>query len=184
MALVKYAGTAVVKYPYAAADLYDDNPGVYFPDLKNETLASYNAANVVVTGAPEHNPITQAAEPSGCAWSTARQRWETTWAVRDLAADEISTKQKQLEASIVQATQDRLDSFARTRNYDGILSACTYATSAVEKFQVEGQYSVAARDATWAALYDIMAEVQAGTRPVPSGYEDIEADLPELAWPE
>jgi hypothetical protein len=89
-----------------------------------------------------------------------------------------------LQAEIVEATQKRLDDFARTRNYDGILSLCTYATSSVPKFQAEGQYGVNARDNTWATLYTILAEVEAGTRPMPTGYADIEADLPELTWPE
>jgi hypothetical protein len=91
---------------------------------------------------------------------------------------------EQIMAEIVEATQKRLDDFARTRNYDNILSACTYATSTVPKFQAEGQYCVNARDNTWAALYAILAEVQAGTRPMPSGYADIEPMLPVLEWPE
>lgn len=84
---------------------------------------------------------------------------------------------------IVNATQLRLDDFAKTRNYDGILSLCTYATSTVPKFQTEGQYGVTARDDTWAKLYEIMAEVEAGTRPMPEGYSDIEPELPLLKWP-
>lgn len=87
-------------------------------------------------------------------------------------------------SEIVTATQQRLDAFARTRNYDGILSLCTYATDTNPKFAAEGQYGVTARSATWATLYTILAEVEAGIRPVPSGYADIEPDLPALAWPE
>lgn len=90
---------------------------------------------------------------------------------------------EEVQAAIVASVQNRLDAFARTRNYDGILSACTYATSAVPKFQSEGQYCVNARDATWARLYELLAEVQEGTRPMPSGYSDIEPELPTLAWP-
>ena len=90
----------------------------------------------------------------------------------------------QLLAQIVQATQTRLDAFAQGRNYDGILSACSYATSTVPKFQAEGQYCVQARDATWAALYAILAQVQAGERPLPQGYADLETELPILAWPD
>jgi hypothetical protein len=90
---------------------------------------------------------------------------------------------EELQAEIVEATQKRLDDFARTRNYDGILSACTYASSSVPKFAAEGQYCVDARDNTWATLYTILAEVQAGTRPVPGGFADIEPDLPVLVWP-
>lgn len=89
----------------------------------------------------------------------------------------------EIQAEVVKKTQERLDNFARTRNYDGILSACTYATSTVPKFQVEGQYCVVARDATWTKLYEILAEVQSGTRPLPSGYSDIESELPALVWP-
>jgi hypothetical protein len=88
-----------------------------------------------------------------------------------------------VQERIVQQTQQRLDAFARTRNYDGILSLCTYATSTVPKFQAEGQYGVTARDATWAKLYEMLAEVEAGTRPVPTGYADIEPELPVLQWP-
>lgn len=90
----------------------------------------------------------------------------------------------QLQADVVWRTQQRLDDFARTRNYDGILSLCTYATSSVPQFAAEGQYGVAARDATWAKLYQILGEVQAGTRPMPSGFADIEPSLPVLEWPE
>ncbi len=89
-----------------------------------------------------------------------------------------------LQAEIVSATQARLDAFARTRNYDGILSACTYATSPSPTFRAEGQYCVEMRDATWAALYALMANVMAGRRSPPTGFADVEADLPVLAWPQ
>ena len=89
-----------------------------------------------------------------------------------------------LQAQFTAAIQDRLDDFARTRNYDGILSACTYATSTVPKFAAEGQRAVELRDQTWAAAYGLLDEVLAGTRPMPSDLADIEADLPALEWPQ
>lgn len=88
-----------------------------------------------------------------------------------------------VQAGIVASTQLRLDAFARTRNYDGILSACTYATSSVPKFASEGQYAVQARDATWAALYGLLEEVQAGERPVPESFDGVAPLLPALEWP-
>jgi hypothetical protein len=90
---------------------------------------------------------------------------------------------EQIQAEILTATQRRLDEFARTRNYDGILSAATYATSTVERFAAEGQRAVEMRDQTWATLYQMLADVQAGTRPMPTAYGDIEPDLPSLEWP-
>ena len=88
-----------------------------------------------------------------------------------------------LPQSIADSTPARLAGFAATRGHGSILSACTYATSAVPKFKSEGQYCVDARDMTWAKLYEMLAEVQAGTRPVPTGYADIEPELPALEWP-
>lgn len=130
---------------------------------------------------PQYNPATHAVREAAPVGGV--QQWE----VYPLSAEEVEVNQaaaaQALQQSIVDATQRRLDDFARTRNYDGILSACTYATSAVSKFAAEGQYAVRARDATWAALYQFMADVQAGTQPVPTDFVDVEPLLPTLEWP-
>jgi hypothetical protein len=89
---------------------------------------------------------------------------------------------EEIKEEILAATQQRLDDFARTRNYDGIMSAATYSTSTVEQFAAEGHRAVELRDQTWATLYQMLAEVQAGTRPMPDGYGEIEPELPALAW--
>ena len=89
---------------------------------------------------------------------------------------------EQIIAAYTAAVQAHLDAFAQTRNYDGILSAATYASSTVPKFQAEGQYAVEARDAIWAMCYAILADVQGGQRAMPSQAELI-AELPALVWP-
>ena len=98
-----------------------------------------------------------------------------------IAADKAQ-KAEALTSSIVASTQSRLDAWAKTRNYDGILSLCTYATSTVSKFAAEGQAGVNARDATWERLYQILDDIKQGLRPVPSGYDEIEPELPVLTW--
>ena len=109
------------------------------------------------------------------------------WIVRDWNQQEIddyNLKQKNnLINYFVSETQKRLDNFAKTRNYDGILSACTYASDTNVKFSTEGQYCVEARSSTWSTLYQILNEVEAGTRPIPTLFSDIENDLPVLQWP-
>jgi hypothetical protein len=85
---------------------------------------------------------------------------------------------------VTKLTQERLDDFAKTRNYSGILSLCSYATGSNLKFKQEGEYGVLIREQTWAKLYEILAEIEAGTRPVPSGYSEIAHELPTLEWPE
>lgn len=88
------------------------------------------------------------------------------------------------QAQFTAAIQDRLDAWARARNYDGILSACTYATDPHAVFAAEGRRAVDLRSQTWAAGYRIMGEVLAGTRPMPADLADIEPELPVLRWPD
>lgn len=85
-------------------------------------------------------------------------------------------------AEYTNAVQHQLDAWAQTRNYDGILSLCTYATSSNPRFAVEGQRGVDVRDDTWADCYTIMADVQAGNRPPPS-VEQLLSELPVPTWP-
>ena len=94
---------------------------------------------------------------------------------------EPSLEEKQ--AAIVAAVQMYLDDFAKTRNYDNIFTAATYATSKNPAFAAEGQYAVEARDETWARCYQILNEVMTGQRPEPT-LEEIMAELPALAWPD
>lgn len=125
--------------------------------------------------------------------------WVENWVVRPMFSDIKNEKGKivttkaeqetqfllskleQLKISIVSQAQTRLDDFARTKGYDSIMSAATYATSTNAQFKIEGQRAVELRDATWGSLYSILVEVEAGTRTV-SSFADIESDLPILSW--
>lgn len=90
---------------------------------------------------------------------------------------------EQIIAQYTYGVQQHLDTFAQTRNYDGILSVASYSTSTVPKFAAEGQYAVEARDATWAKCYEIMAAVEAGSRPMPT-LDELLSELPKLVWPQ
>lgn len=85
-------------------------------------------------------------------------------------------------ADVQGAVQARLDEWARERHYDGILSACSYASSTMPRFAAEAAAAVAARDATWSACYVLLAEIQAGARPMPAALTDVLAELPTLTW--
>jgi hypothetical protein len=111
--------------------------------------------------------------PAGCT--------EITKEEADAIANPPPTAE-QIIAGFTAGVQQHLDTFARTRDYDGILSAATYATSAVPKFKTEGQYAVEARDATWAKCYEVLDAVQSGQRPMPT-LEELIAELPVLTWP-
>lgn len=111
--------------------------------------------------------------------------WRQQWQVVDLEGQELIDKQtaeaEKLKQEIIRATQKRLDDFARIRDYDSILSACTYAASTNATFAAEGQRAVRLRDDTWQALYNILGQIETQVRVV-NGYADVEGDLPALTW--
>lgn len=94
----------------------------------------------------------------------------------------IPPTEAEIVAALTRAVQNHLDTTARQRNYDGILSLCSYATSLDPTFKAEGQTGVEWRDACWRISYQIMAEVQAGTRAIPTA-EELVGSLPVMAWP-
>lgn len=101
-----------------------------------------------------------------------------------ILAQRAETHLQLLQNDIIERAQKRLDDFAKTRGYDGILSLCSYVSSPTPKFAAEGSYGIVIRDATWAKLYEILAEVTGGARQPPANFEEIELELPILLWPE
>lgn len=181
-ALIK--NSAVKRYPYTVTDLRRDNPDISFPDsLEDVLLQSFGVWRVQASQPPSYDEKRQTLVEGTPVFSVANQCWTQVWSVRPLTSDELAQKMQAIQDEVVNATQQRLDTFAQTRGYDNILSLCTYVLSPNAKFKAEGQYGVEARDATWSKLYKIFTDVQSGVRPLPNSYADIEADLPPLIWP-
>ena len=88
---------------------------------------------------------------------------------------------EEIKQALVDAVQRHLDATARTRNYDGILSLCSYATSTDPVFAAEGQAGVIWRDACWRYSYQVLADVQAELRTIPTPAELV-AELPVILW--
>ena len=79
--------------------------------------------------------------------------------------------------------QAHLDTAAQAAGYDNIYTAVSYADEpAVPKFAAEGQAFRAWRSLVWKTANAIRAEVEAGTRPVPTAAQLI-AELPTLTLP-
>ena len=196
---MNYINLETKQYPFIERDICNLNPNTSYSFPFNPEGYSV----VFPIPQPSYNPVTQIAvevQPV----LTSKGTWEQQWEIKskfqeytdeegvvhtveeqeqEALAKDAEAKAKAIAEGIVQQVQLRLDTFARTRNYDGILSACTYATSVNPKFKAECQYCVEARDNTWSVLYQILEEIQAGTRVPPSGYQDIEQELPVLSWP-
>lgn len=86
-----------------------------------------------------------------------------------------------IQEALTKAVQEYMDTTVQARGYDGIATACTYATSSDETFAHEGQCCVRWRDKVWRYCYNALDEVLAGERDIPTA-EELISELPELVW--
>lgn len=106
---------------------------------------------------------------------TANTPYELGWADY-VAPPPPPPTPEQIQQRLTFAVQMHLDTEARQRGYDNIVSACSYA-GAPNPFQVEGIAFLNWRSAVWAYCYQVLADVQAQTRTIPTEAELI-AELP------
>ena len=87
----------------------------------------------------------------------------------------------ELQQQLKQAVQTYMDGAVQERDYDDLIAACSYASSTDHIFAAEGIACMKWRDAVWRKYFDVLAEVDAGTREFPTAEEMI-AELPVLEW--
>ncbi len=168
---------------------------------KTWTSATFDALNVdpvLPTPQPESESPLRIVRRAGATQDT-NGNWVQAWEeIHRHEDDEESTKAEkdaaylaELQAATLQKvvdeikrrTQERLDAFAQTRDYNDAASCASYATSRKAQWAAEGQYIIDARDNTWEVLLQIFSDIQASLRSMPSGYGEIESELPALEWP-
>jgi hypothetical protein len=144
-----------------------------------EELAGYGWYPFVATTPPLYNLLTERVVAT---YSLNAGKVVDSWQVVPLTTAEQVEIVRQVSVELGQAVKAHLNATVLARDYDSIVSACTYATSSVPSYQADGQACVNWRDAVWPAVYTILAEVQAGNRAIPTA-EELIAELPELVWP-
>jgi hypothetical protein len=87
-----------------------------------------------------------------------------------------------VEADYVAAAQALLNTTARSRGYDDILSLTSYVDDPNPTFSAEAAAGKSWRSAVWTAGYALLAQVQAGTITAPT-IESFVASLPAMVWP-
>lgn len=89
--------------------------------------------------------------------------------------------QEELKKMFTDAIQNYLDTTAQERRYDNIFTAISYVNSTDEIFAREARACLEWRDKVWRTCYNILDEVEAGLRPIPTIEELIE-ELPKINW--
>lgn len=88
---------------------------------------------------------------------------------------------KALQDSYTKAMEAYMDAKAQERGYDTRYTASLRVNSTVEEFRLEGQAFIDWMDNCYAKGYEVLADVQSGTRPLPT-VDEFLAELPKLVW--
>ena len=117
-------------------------------------------------------------ETIGMTEMEVEQGYDGNWYLQGYAPKYEPTPEE-IQKQLTEAVQNVLDSKAQELNYDNCLSVCSYIDTGVARFDAEGKAFRTWRSAVWAKGYEILAQVQAGQRAIPTEAELI-AELPKL----
>lgn len=151
---------------------FDPNTGKYIGEVE----AELDEWQTEIAGRPCYKGIANAVwdAPPVAEGKTAYVTFNG-WELRD---NPTSTE---IQAELTNTVQAYMDDAVKARGYDGILSACSYINTGIERFDSEGAACRMWRSAVWEKCYAILAEVQAGARAVPT-VEELINELPKLEW--
>lgn len=179
---MNYINTLSGSYPISESQIRAENPNTSFT---TPFVAPEPYAFVFAAPQPAHNRVTQRVAEDAPAL-TVKGHYEQRWEVIALSAEQVTANQiaaaQAMQAAIVDAMTALFDSTAQARRYDNRIT-CALRAGYVGPFQAEGQAFATWMDTCNALGYTMLAEVQAGTRPMPASVVDALALLPEMVWP-
>lgn len=180
-----YINIDTLKMYNFSGEIFDDYPNVSFP-MGNlaDTFRELGIEEVYCERAPEVGFFEKVVKLP-VAFDMADGKWKIKWEIVPVARSEseIEQEEKRILSILTEAIQEHLDLKPKERLYDGIVSLCTYATSKNPIRAKEGQSGVEWRDACWDKGYEIMAEVKAGERAIPTA-EELLTEMPVFIWPD
>jgi len=112
-------------------------------------------------------------------------RFDGTWQVENIPEPEpepepVPPTQDEIIQSLTVALEFHYDTKAREKRYDNRLT-CALRAGYTGPFQTEGQTFAIWMDTCNALAYQIMEDVLAGNRAIPTA-EELIAEIPELVW--
>lgn len=175
---------AIARYPYPLGDLMADHPSTSFPaPLNAADLAEFGVYPVLAVdppGATLEQTVTEAAP------ELIDGVWTQQWALTPVSAEVLAQRQADAQAALVARFTAELeahyDAKARERRYDTRYT-CALRAGYAGPFQAEGAAFAQWMDACNAHAYTVLAQVQAGQRPMPASPQALIDELPALVWP-
>ena len=110
------------------------------------------------------------------------QAYDGNWYVKGFAPVKLAPTEEEIQKFLTDGVQAYMDRKVQERNYDNVHTCVgTYLYSPIDKFRIEAESVKDWVSYVWAKCYEILAEVKAGNREVPT-LEEVISELPELNW--
>lgn len=88
----------------------------------------------------------------------------------------------EIQKYLTDGVQNWMDNIVQERNYDNVHTCVgTYLYSPIEKFRLEAEAVKDWVSYVWAKCYEMLAQVEAGERDIPT-LEEVISELPILVW--
>lgn len=152
-------------------------PGIDF-DLSNQPTNIVNVKVIepvvrVFKKAIRNTPI----------FNQTSNEWFVDYQVVDLSQEELSEAIAVYNKLVSDVVQRHLNIEAQKREYDDILSLCSYRDSSNPLFAAEANVGYQWRDDVWAYCENVRKAVLSGQRDAPTADELI-SELPKPIWPQ
>lgn len=155
------------------------NPNTSYGDMVTEEQRNAFGLYSVLMDAPQYDGELQYVTQTGVVEQGGKYVMGYAIHERDLTPEQ---RAEILVRRYTDALTGHLDAVAQARRYDNRIT-CSLRAGYPGPFQAEGAAFAAWMDTCNALGYQILAEVQAGARPLPTVDEFI-ALLPEMVWPD
>lgn len=171
-----YINTTTREYPVTEADIRRAFPTTLFPAV----FAPPAGYAPVVETQPPAGALTEVVIEAAPA--LIGNAWTQQWTTRAATPAEAAQKKADLIAQYDAALTGHLDAKARERRYDNRIT-CAVRAGFDGPFRVEATAFAQWMDQCNAAAYQILVDVDAGTRPPPATTQAFLAELPTFTWP-
>ena len=119
---------SIERYPYTITDLRRNNPNVSFPVFpSDEALEGFGVFRVFSITPPAYDDSSQVLTEGVPVFNSDDARWEQTWSVRDMTADEIAARTAQQWQQVREQRNDLLTACDWTQLPDAPVDAVAWA---------------------------------------------------------
>ena len=178
-----YINTQTNQYPVSESEIRNQYPNTSFA---NPFVAPSEYAVVFQAPAPAYDVISQGVRETAPIL-TDKGNYEQQWEVYDLtleqAAANQAAKNQALIAQYDAALEKHLDSTAQVKRYTNRIT-CAVRAGYPNQWQAEGAAFGTWMDTCNGLGYQMLAEIEAGTRPMFNSVEEFIAEMPPMVWPQ